>query len=234
MNILITAGGTTEKIDDVRQITNHSTGATGVAIAKTLMAQGHKVYYVTTKEARQPEKVTEKFFIQNTQDLANTLTHLLQTVTFDGVIQAMAVSDFTLQGSFSEEEFQDLLARGKDVLQLEKSTAGTKISSDTEHLVLILKKTPKIIGLIKKLQPQTHLIGFKLLVDVSKEELLAVAKDRLLKNQADLIVANDLTEVKKNRHHAYLVTAEGLFKEVETNEELAKAISAFLEEKEND
>ena len=34
MRILITAGGTSEKIDDVRAITNHSTGSLGQAISK--------------------------------------------------------------------------------------------------------------------------------------------------------------------------------------------------------
>lgn len=234
MNILITAGGTTEKIDEVRQITNHSTGATGKALAEAFMAKGHHVYYVTTKEALQPSQVTEKFFITDTKELAETLTHLLTTISFQGVIQAMAISDFTLQASFSKEAFQEVLAEKKDPFQIEKPAFGTKISSDTEQLVLVLKKTPKIINLIKNLKPKTHLIGFKLLVGVTKEELLTVAKERLIQNQADLIVANDLTEVQKNFHHAYLVTTEGLFKEVHTNEELATTLCHFLEEKQHD
>jgi hypothetical protein len=49
------------------------------------------------------------------------------------------------------------------------------------------------------------LIGFKLLVDVSKEELLETARTSLIKNQAEIIVANDLTDISNHVHKAYLV-----------------------------
>ena len=39
MRILITAGGTSEKIDSVRAITNHSTGSLGKAIAEALVTR---------------------------------------------------------------------------------------------------------------------------------------------------------------------------------------------------
>ena len=43
MRILITAGGTSEKIDSVRSITNHSTGSLGKAIAEELLEKGLKL-----------------------------------------------------------------------------------------------------------------------------------------------------------------------------------------------
>ena len=55
MRILITAGGTSEKIDDVRAITNHSTGSLGQAIAKEWLQYPEvAIDYVTTKTAKQP------------------------------------------------------------------------------------------------------------------------------------------------------------------------------------
>ena len=64
MKILITSGGTTEKIDAVRGITNHSTGYLGKEIAELFLAKGHQVTLVTTKTAVKPEpkenlKITE-------------------------------------------------------------------------------------------------------------------------------------------------------------------------------
>ena len=64
MKILITSGGTTEKIDDVRGITNHSTGYLGKEIAELFLAKGHQVTLVTVKTAVKPEpkenlKITE-------------------------------------------------------------------------------------------------------------------------------------------------------------------------------
>ena len=51
-----------------------------------------------------------------------------------------------------------------------------KISSDTDYLFLTLKKTPKIIRSLRQWQPNAVIVGFKLLVDVSKEHLLDIAK----------------------------------------------------------
>ena len=55
MKILITSGGTTEKIDAVRGITNHSTGYLGKEIAELFLAKSHQVTLVTTKTAVKPE-----------------------------------------------------------------------------------------------------------------------------------------------------------------------------------
>ena len=51
MNILITSGGTSEKIDRVRSITNHSTGRLGKIIAETFLDKGDQVTLVTTPKA---------------------------------------------------------------------------------------------------------------------------------------------------------------------------------------
>ena len=52
MKILITSGGTTEKIDAVRGITNHSTGYLGKEIAELFLAKGHQVTLVTRTERK--------------------------------------------------------------------------------------------------------------------------------------------------------------------------------------
>ncbi|WP_071131636.1 phosphopantothenate--cysteine ligase [Enterococcus timonensis] len=234
MKILITAGGTSEKIDQVRSITNHSTGSLGKRIAEEMQAYGHEIYYVTTKVAAQPVGVKQIFYIESTKDLQNILEKLLTTQTFDAVIHAMAVSDFTPVAQYSKEKFQQTLAKGADIFAAKENTE-TKISSNTDHLVLILEKTPKIIQKIKKWQPETLLVGFKLLVDVPKEELLAVAKKSLVKNQADFVLANDLAEISGEQHHGYLLDKTGVVAQAWTKKEIAviieTALKNFLKEK---
>ena len=88
---------------------------------------------------------------------------------------------------------------------LDRKNQETKISSKDDVQVLFLKKNPKIISLVKEWNPNIHLIGFKLLVDVSQEHLIRIARESLEKNQADLIVANDLTQINGEQHKAYLV-----------------------------
>lgn len=245
MRILITAGGTSEKIDDVRSITNHSSGRLGVAIANAFTSNFATIDYVTTKNAQKPEgENITLHFISDTKDLAETLTHLLTTNRYDAVIHSMAVSDFTPATSLSEAQLQtafnhlitqsDAKTLSLDKLQnwlselKKQEISDKKISSDTDHLFLVLKKNPKIIHLIKKLQPSTLLVGFKLLVDVSFSELFDVAMKSIKQNSADFILANDLIEVGTTKHHGYLIAKDGSYKEATTKNEIADLIKTTI------
>ena len=87
----------------------------------------------------------------------------------------------------------------------------------------IPEKTPKIISLVKEWNPAIHLIGFKLLVDVSEDYLVDIARKSLIKNQADLIISNDLTQISANQHRAIFVEKDYL-QTVNTKEEIAKLL----------
>ncbi|WP_207941309.1 phosphopantothenate-cysteine ligase [Enterococcus sp. DIV2402] len=240
MRILITAGGTSEKIDEVRSITNHSTGKLGSLIAASFLKHNVTIDYVTTAHALRPQSDNVTVYeIGDTQALADQLQKLLQQHTYDAVIHSMAVSDFTPEKSLSQEEFLTKINQfienkqpitAADLTQLtEVTTRETKISSNTDQLFLILKKTPKVIQQIKQLQPNTILVGFKLLVDVEKEELLAVAQKSLMTNQADFVLANDLTSIHHGQHTGYLINKEGTITGEATNkEEIAQLIVKTL------
>jgi len=202
MNILITSGGTSEKIDRVRSITNHSTGRLGKIIAETFLDKGDQVTLVTTPKAVRPAAHPNLTIVQieNVAELLETLEPLVHT--HDVLIHAMAVSDYTPVYMTGLEA----VAASSDMTEfLNKTNSESKISSQDDSQVLFLKKTPKIISLVKKWNPDIRLIGFKLLVDVSKEELLETARTSLIKNQAEIIVANDLTDISNHVHKAYLV-----------------------------
>ena len=220
MKILVTSGGTSEAIDSVRSITNHSTGRLGKIITETLLAAGHEVCLITTKRALKPEAHPNLSIreIDNTNDLLVVMQDLVKD--YQVLIHSMAVSDYTpvymtgleeVQASPNLEEF------------LSKQNHQTKISSTDEVQVLFLKKTPKIISLVKEWNPAIHLIGFKLLVDVSEDYLIEIARKSLVKNQADLIIANDLTQISANQHRAIFVEREHL-QTVQTKEEIASLL----------
>mgnify|MGYP000058651679 FL=1 len=220
MKILVTSGGTSEAIDSVRSITNHSTGRLGKIITETLLAAGYEVCLITTKRALKPEAHPNLSIreINNTNDLLVVMQELVKK--YQVLIHSMAVSDYTpvymtgldeVQASSNLEEF------------LNKQNHQAKISSTDEVQVLFLKKTPKIISLVKEWNPTIHLIGFKLLVDVSEEYLIEIARKSLIKNQADLIIANDLTQISANQHHAIFVEKEQL-QSVQTKEEIANLL----------
>ncbi|WP_195184085.1 phosphopantothenate--cysteine ligase [Streptococcus infantis] len=202
MKILVTSGGTSEAIDRVRSITNHSTGRLGLVITEALIKAGHEVCLITTSHAIKPAshpnlKIIE---IKNTLDLLEEMRNLVKD--YQVLIHSMAVSDYTPVYMTNIDEVQ----ASQDLSEfLTKHNTETKISSKEDAQILFLKKNPKIISLVKEWNPKIHLIGFKLLVDVSQEHLIQVARESLEKNQADLIVANDLTQISSDQHKAYLV-----------------------------
>ena len=241
MRILITAGGTSEKIDDVRSITNHSSGRLGVAIANAFYEKTTTIDYVTTNSAQKPSNTNINLhLISDTKNLSATLESLLSQNHYDAVIHSMAVSDFTPATSLSEEQLLTVLNRllknyqgnslnmtdlKNGIRELEElPVTEKKISSETDHLFLILK----IIQLIKQLQPETILVGFKLLVDVSFNELYTVAMNSIKKNQADFILANDLTKVGEKQHLGYLIAQDGSYTTGTTKQEIAELIKAAI------
>ncbi len=202
MKILVTSGGTSESIDRVRSITNHSTGRLGLIITEALIKAGHEVCLITTSQAVKPAshpnlKIIE---IKNTLDLLEEMRNLVKD--YQVLIHSMAVSDYTPVYMTSLDEVQ----ASQDLSKfLTKQNTESKISSKEDAQILFLKKNPKIISLVKEWNPKIHLIGFKLLVDVTKDHLIDVARESLNKNRADIIVANDLTQINSEQHLACLV-----------------------------
>lgn len=202
MKILITSGGTSEPIDCVRTITNQATGQLGKIIAEKCLTAGHEVTLVTTATAQKPTHHPNL-----TIDIITTVDSLLTCLErlvpkHDVLIHSMAVSDYkpvymtSLEEAQQSQNLSDLLKR---------SNSSPKISSEADTQVLFLQKTPKVISYVKQWHPNIILVGFKLLVDVSKDTLLSVARQSLITNQADYILANDLREITTDNHHAYLV-----------------------------
>ncbi len=214
--IIITSGGTSERIDNVRKITNSSSGKLGCTIANQLMTQEEerieKIYYVCSKTAVRPQNSKiEVLEIINTEDLKRTIETLLKKEKIDYIIHSMAVSDYTVDFVTTARNISDNIKGHPEkdpydlICQNVNKLVANKISSNEEDLIIKLKRTPKIISLIKEMSPATHLIGFKLLDGVTQEELIEVATKLKEKNKCDLVVANDLSNIRKGNHLAYIV-----------------------------
>lgn len=143
MKILITSGGTTEKIDDVRGITNHSTGYLGKEIAELFLAKGHQVTLVTVKTAVKPEpkenlKITE---ITNVDSLLKSMEPLVKE--HDVLIHSMAISDYT---PIYMTDFTELEDTENPSQLLHKSNTESKISSASDYQVLSLKRHQRLLA----------------------------------------------------------------------------------------
>lgn len=249
MEILITAGGTSEPIDNVRSITNHSSGGLGKKIAEAFLATGHQVTYVTTPQALRPKNASALTIIEieTTAELEKQLVTLFSEKQFDSIVHSMAVSDFTTETALTEDTFIETLAQELQTAadfspaalsQLVKTSldaiggkpqAARKISSDTERLLIFLKKNPKIIAMIRDQQPNTILVGFKLLVHVSEAELIQVASNALVKNRCDFVLANDLDHVHATKHEGLLIGKTGLIEKAHTKGGIAALIVRQVE-----
>lgn len=227
--VIITAGGTAEPIDGVRNITNMSTGRLGSEICTELINQKgeqiEKIYYICPFNAIQPSgaKNVEIVHITGTQSLKETVENIMGKEKIDYFIHSMAVSDYTTDyvsnASNLAEEIAQIVSGNKDLDKeamqnlIEKVIRNhskiidrsTKISSSQDNLIIKLKQTPKIISMIKDLQPETVLVGFKLLNEVPEEELHQVAYKLLQKNKCDLVLANDLKKIREGTHTGFVI-----------------------------
>lgn len=249
-NIIVTSGPTNERIDAVMKITNMSTGALGVKIADELLKEDDlgKLYYLSPKLAYKPKTKSEKLElvqIESALDLLNVLKDIITNNDIYGVVHSAAVGDYYGEYAITGEILASLIARniynkGLSIEELENTileviknpdviTDNThKISSYQDNLMVKLGLTPKVIKSIKEFNPNIKLIGFKLLDGVSKEELLRVASNLREKNNADYIVANDLSRVGNGKHYATIINEEGIYRECETKDEIAKSLRKIL------
>ncbi len=222
-NIIITAGGTSEKIDEVRVISNFSSGRLGLAVAKCFLesetAGIGKIYYLCDRNTIVPsDERVEVVRVLGVQGLLDALTNLLTTKKIDAVIHAMAVSDYAVKQVTTIEAIKNSAGMS------DKITADGKISSEIDDLVIVLKRTPKVIGEIKKLQKETILIGFKLLSHVSKDELIETGYKLLKKNDCEMVLANDLSEINGDNHVGYLILQNGEYEKFTTKIQIAEEI----------
>ena len=174
--ILMTAGPTIEYIDPVRVITNQSSGKTGVLLASELISAGSKVTLVYGPGIEKPPKGAKVIKVLTSKEMFDVVKQEMKK-KFDVVIMAAATADYTPE-----------------------NPSKKKIKSDSERIKISLKKIPKIIDQIKKYQKNVVLVGFKAEVNLSKNDLIKVAKQKLQDSKADMIIANDIgsTRYKKN------------------------------------
>lgn len=203
--ILVTAGPTWVFIDAVRHIGNVSSGHTGLEIARALAGAGADVALLMGPGRAQPapgdrERLEIIPFV-TFDDLHRLVRERVASRGLDALIHAAAVSDY------------------RPVEEI----AG-KLPSGEEEVVLRLRRTPKIVDEVKELDPEIFLVKFKLEVGRSEPELLEIARASRIRSRADLVVANDLTQIGEGRHTAFIVDGSGAARRCETTSELASGL----------
>lgn len=173
-NFIITAGATREPIDNVRFITNSSSGKMGIALTEAALSRGaRKVSLICGPGVQIPEgmmrneKLQVKSLVTSEEMLAYVLSKLSQE-KFDVFISAAAPSDYA-----------------------SASPVHGKIST-SEHptLNIQLSTTRKIISAVKEKFPATFVTAFK--AEYGEKDLLIKARQTLKSSRSDLVVANNI------------------------------------------
>lgn len=213
--ILITSGGTTEPIDQIRSITNKSTGSTGSTLAQTLCQLGYDVTLLKAKNSLPAPAAQKTLEFETFKELQQQLSTELQAHHYEAVIHAAAVSDFSVQNV--------------------DATVG-KISSQ-DDLVLHLKRNPKLVDDIKKisLNKSIKLIAFKLTVGANEVEIAKAVQKLQNSASPDLIVHNDLKNINQEQHdfHVYRFSQNKIAVEptlATSKTELAQQIAHYFSE----
>lgn len=246
--IIITSGPTNERIDSVMKITNMSTGALGCVFAETFLEEKEeeieKIFFISTKMAYKPRVKSHKIetvIVESTQDLIDALEKIFKENKIDIMIHSAAVGDYIGKYSIRAEDLVDEIyetIQNKEITKKKLMTIfenprviadnSGKMPSCEPHLMTMFMLTPKVIGLIKKIAPDVKLVGFKLLDGVSKEKLIKVATNLLEKNNADYIVANDLSRISGGKHWAMIVGKNGVICECQTKKDIAMEIEKLM------
>ncbi len=201
--VLITAGPTWVPIDDVRVISNISSGEMGVLLARRAKLSGMKVdLLLGPVSCVVPGHGIKVIRFKSFNDLFDLIKTRLKHNRYDLILHAAAVSDY-----------------------LCNSVAG-KISSSKPGLVLRLSRAPKIIESIKKLNPKAFLVMFKLESNVSDSVLLKRTLEAMRRSKADLAVANT---VWGGHYKGFILGAGEISAKARSKKELSRELFKLLQ-----
>lgn len=200
--VFVTGGGTRVPIDSVRSLTNVSTGETAAILVDHLYALGFEVTFLRSRSAIKQNSDINVTEFDDFKEFEDNFKKCLKSEKPAIVIHLAAVSDFVLG----------------------KSNKGKMDSS--KDVVLRLKKTPKLVNLVKKISPKSTLVAFKLTDFKKKADRLSAVQKLFQTSHADLIVQNDMSEILSGNHRFSIFQAgHGASVPAASKSELASILS---------
>ena len=165
LKVLVTAAGTREPIDPVRFVGNRSSGKMGYAVAQMAAERGAEVLLISGPSALSIPANVKAIKVETTNEMLEACLESYDKV--DIVIKAAAVADY----------------RPRDV-------AEQKIKKKTDDaLTVVMDKNPDILKTLGAKKTHQVLVGFA----AETQNLLENARDKVVKKNLDMLVANDVT-----------------------------------------
>lgn len=179
MKVVVTTGPSYEPVDEVRRLTNFSTGELGIMLAEKLAAAGFDVICLKGAGATHPHHPAgaELRPFTTNDDLFGQLKSLSQTASVGAVFHVAALCDYKVKH-----------VEAADGSRLPSSSA--KIDSRGGPLTLVLEPARKIIAELRPLFPRATLVGWKYELNDGRPEALAKAWHQMRENRTDACVLN--------------------------------------------
>jgi phosphopantothenoylcysteine decarboxylase/phosphopantothenate--cysteine ligase len=178
MKVAITCGPAMAPIDEVRRITNFSTGELGITMANDFAAAGHEVVCfkgemaTTTKPLADAVKLRR--FTTN-DDLFAKFQALAAEGDTDVILHAAALCDYEVDAVLDEGG---------------REQHSAKIPSRAGVLTLRLRPARKVLPALRDLFPNARIVGWKYELVGSREDALAAGARQLTEARTDLCVVN--------------------------------------------
>ena len=184
--VIVSAGGTRERIDPVRYISNDSSGKMGYAMAQAADWLGATVTLVSTTQSLLPPEGVQVQEVASAQELAQAMTSHYDQM--DYVVMAAAVSDYRVKQPHDQKI--------------------KKVAGQTDWQ-LDLVQNPDILAQLGQTKRQQVLIGFA----AETQNLLEHARAKLSKKGADWLIANDVSNpaigFNSDKNQVYVLGAQG-------------------------
>lgn len=184
--VIVSAGGTRERIDPVRYISNDSSGKMGYAMAQAADWLGATVTLVSTTQSLLPPEGVQVQEVASAQELAQAMTSHYDQM--DYVVMAAAVSDYRVKYPHDQKI--------------------KKVAGQTDWQ-LDLVQNPDILAQLGQTKRQQVLIGFA----AETQNLLEHARAKLSKKGADWLIANDVSNpaigFNSDKNQVYVLGAQG-------------------------
>ncbi len=180
MKCIVTAGPTFEPLDQVRRLTNFSTGRLGSELVNFLTGRGHEVTLFIGQQAswRGERRAQRVEAFTTTADLARRL-QAAAAEPVQAIFHAAAVSDFGFGKVWCRANAGEL-----------KELRGGKLSTREGTLLAELVPTPKIIASLRDWFPATRLVGWKYEVEGNRTAVVSAAQKQISACRTNGCVAN--------------------------------------------
>jgi phosphopantothenoylcysteine decarboxylase/phosphopantothenate--cysteine ligase len=183
MRLLITAGPTREYIDDVRFLSNASSGRMGFALAEAARDLGHHVTLVCGPVALPPPDGLDFVIVETTEEMRRACLDVWPHC--DGAIAAAAVCDYR-----------------------PRRRATGKLKKTGNSRILELVETPDVLAELGREKGARFVIGFAL----ESQDARTNALRKMRVKNCDAIVLNHVSAINADDNEIELLTSDGLIR----------------------